>query len=333
MSGETLGISPDTKNPAADSLWGVDWANRFNLFLNRFDSGLPPQTSTLLCVTSLPPTTQPIHMTPPAPPPPSPTRPPPCWTRWHQLQCQQDTESGESPGPVEDLPGASTRVCTPEGAEWLQIGGTGITANEDPGKAYPGPPQTSGELSHGPLYSLLTSRALGWMTQSHDTQICVPPGKTGMHCEHHEALFSFSSAFNTIQWSLLRIKREGVGVDQRLVTWTINYLTSRAQNLRSLDCVSNMVLDSTGDPQGTVLAPYLFTLYTDSYHIQKLSDITAIVPGGDKCEYRGLLNDFAEWHQWNGLQLNANKTRELVGDFHRISPVSIQGTEIEVVQS
>ncbi|KAF7651125.1 hypothetical protein LDENG_00115820 [Lucifuga dentata] len=45
-----------------------------------------------------------------------------------------------------------------------------------------------------------------------------------------------------------------------------------------------MAVSSTSAPQGTVLAPFLFTLYTSDFqyntklcHIQKYSDVTATV--------------------------------------------------------
>ena len=45
-----------------------------------------------------------------------------------------------------------------------------------------------------------------------------------------------------------------------------------------------------------------------------------------------------DWCQWNQLQINAGKTKELVIDFRRHRPsslvlVNIQGTDIEVVDS
>ncbi|KAJ8374485.1 hypothetical protein SKAU_G00050650 [Synaphobranchus kaupii] len=49
--------------------------------------------------------------------------------------------------------------------------------------------------------------------------------------------FDFSSAFDTIQPSLLRGKLEGAGVDHHLTAWIINYLTSRPQYVRLHDCV------------------------------------------------------------------------------------------------
>ncbi|KAI3363647.1 hypothetical protein L3Q82_001188 [Scortum barcoo] len=100
--------------------------------------------------------------------------------------------------------------------------------------------------------------------------------------------------------------------------------------------------------KGTVLAPFLFTLYTADFsyntpscHLQKFSDDSAVVgliTDGDDREYRGLIQDFADWCLWNNLQINAGKTKELVVDFRRRShsppaPVSIQGTYIETVKS
>uniref|UniRef100_A0A3P8RYE5 Chemokine interleukin-8-like domain-containing protein n=1 Tax=Amphiprion percula TaxID=161767 RepID=A0A3P8RYE5_AMPPE len=62
--------------------------------------------------------------------------------------------------------------------------------------------------------------------------------------------FDFSSAFNTIQPSLLRVKL-GVGVDCHLAAWTIDYLTNRPRYVRLQDCVSDVVVSSMGAPQGT----------------------------------------------------------------------------------
>ncbi|KAI3354913.1 hypothetical protein L3Q82_004704 [Scortum barcoo] len=111
---------------------------------------------------------------------------------------------------------------------------------------------------------------------------------------------------------------------------------------------SDRLLCSTGAPQGTVLAPFLFTLYTADFsyntpscHLQKFSDDSAVVgliTDGDDREYRGFIQDFADWCLRNNLQINAGKTKELVVDFRRRrhsppAPVSIQGTDIDTVKS
>ncbi|XP_054866081.1 uncharacterized protein LOC129348770 [Amphiprion ocellaris] len=160
--------------------------------------------------------------------------------------------------------------------------------------------------------------------------------------------FDFSSAFNTIQPSLLRVKLEGAGVDCHLAAWTIDYLTNRPQYVRLQDCVSDVVVSSMGAPQGTVLSPFLFTLYTSDFHynsgschLQKFSDDTAIVgcvSEGDEREYRMVISDFVDWCEQNHLQLNASKTKEMIVDFRRrrtprTAPVNIQGLDIDMVDT
>ncbi|KAI5095921.1 hypothetical protein C0J45_14351 [Silurus meridionalis] len=159
--------------------------------------------------------------------------------------------------------------------------------------------------------------------------------------------FDFSSAFNTIQPALLRDKMVYMGVDHHLSAWTLDYLTDRPQYVRTRDCESDMMVCNTGAPQGTVLAPFLFTIYTADFmfssetcHLQKFSDDSAIVgliTNDDDREYRGLIKNFVDWCQRSCLQINAGKTKELVVDFRRhkliLSPVNIQGRDIVRVDS
>jgi hypothetical protein len=113
------------------------------------------------------------------------------------------------------------------------------------------------------------------------------------------------------------------------------------------NCVSQLVTSSTGVPLGTVLAPFLFTFYTSDFqynskncHLQKFSDDSAVVgciKEHDESEYRELLKSFVDWCEMNGLRLNASKTKEIVVDFsrypHKVVPVNIQESEIEIVTS
>ncbi|KAI4898558.1 hypothetical protein NFI96_004317 [Prochilodus magdalenae] len=128
--------------------------------------------------------------------------------------------------------------------------------------------------------------------------------------------FDFSSAFNTLQPVLLGEKLRQMQVDESIISWTMDYLTGRPQFVRMQGCVSDVAMCSTGAPQGTVLAPFLFNIYTSDFrynsgtcHLQKFSDDTAI--------------------------LNISKTKEMVVDFRRNrspqAPVTIDGEEVEVV--
>ncbi|KAI4905608.1 hypothetical protein NFI96_026862, partial [Prochilodus magdalenae] len=142
--------------------------------------------------------------------------------------------------------------------------------------------------------------------------------------------FDFPSAFNTIQPLLLRDKLMKMEVD--LVTWITDYLTGRPQHVRIRDCSSDTVVSSTGAPQGTVLSPVLFTLYTSDFkynselcHMQKFSDDTAIVGcvrNGQEREYRSLVEDFVEWCTTNHLKLNITKTKEMCIDWTKVQAFS-----------
>lgn len=156
----------------------------------------------------------------------------------------------------------------------------------------------------------------------------------------------FSSAFNNIRPALLGSKLTAMQVDPPLVSWITDYLTGRPQYVRLQDSVSDTVVSSTGAPQGTVLSPFLFTMYTsdfqfhsDSCHLQKFADDSAIVGcvgEGKEEEYRGIVESFIEWCAINHLHINSTKTKELVGDFHRRksapTPISINGVTVDVVQ-
>jgi len=70
---------------------------------------------------------------------------------------------------------------------------------------------------------------------------------------------------------------------------------------------------------GTVLAPFLFTIYTsdfkhnsDHVYLQKFSDdyaIVGLISADDDREYRELNQDFLEWCQQNCLHINSVRQR------------------------
>ena len=92
------------------------------------------------------------------------------------------------------------------------------------------------------------------------------------------------------------------------MSWIVDYLMGRPQYVRLQNCVS-------GAPQGTVLSPFLFTLFTldfsywtESCHLKKFSDDSAIVgciEKGDDSEYRTVVDNFVTWTELNHLQLNS----------------------------
>ena len=160
--------------------------------------------------------------------------------------------------------------------------------------------------------------------------------------------FDFSSAFDVIQPQLLGEKMRGMQVDPSLVSWCLDYLSSRPPFVRLQNGVSDTIQSSTGAPQGTILAPFLYIIYTANFkHItagcfhQKFSDdtvITGLIKGGEDEEYRSVIRDFADQSDKKHLYLNITKIKEMVVDFRRRiqpapAPICILGAEVEVVSS
>lgn len=136
-------------------------------------------------------------------------------------------------------------------------------------------------------------------------------------------------------------------VDSVITTWITDYLTGRPQFVRLGKSVSDTVVCSTGAPQGTVLVPFPFPMYTADFqhnsgpcHIQKYSDDMAVVArtrDGLEGEYRNLIREVTSWSNNNCLLLNTANTKELIVDFRRVrtplQPVNIREEGIEVAQA
>ncbi|KAK1797878.1 hypothetical protein P4O66_008218 [Electrophorus voltai] len=134
----------------------------------------------------------------------------------------------------------------------------------------------------------------------------------------------YSSAFNTIIPSLLTTKLEDLGLHTSLCDWISNFLTDRPQSVWVGNCASSTLTLSTGAPQGCVLSPLLYSLYT--YDCTATSSSTIIVKFADNTVVMGLISDNDErayleeikhlenWCQENNLLLNVSKTKELIVD-------------------
>ena len=106
------------------------------------------------------------------------------------------------------------------------------------------------------------------------------PEKTGSFVR---ILFiDFSSALSTIQPHLMASKLLKLDVNPRMILWIVDFVVNRSQTVRHQPALSSSRTVSTGSPQGTVLSPILFTLYTndntgtDTTPVIKYSDDSAM---------------------------------------------------------
>ena len=139
------------------------------------------------------------------------------------------------------------------------------------------------------------------------------------------ALLDLSAAFDTVDHAILLDRlRISFGIHYRVHDWFRSYLLSRTQRVRCGDSSSTVVDVLCGVPQGSVLGPLLFVLYTldlpsvaspfglslhqyadDSqiYGCCQANDTSALSSKITACT-----TSVAQWMCANRLQLNADKT-------------------------
>lgn len=137
----------------------------------------------------------------------------------------------------------------------------------------------------------------------------------------------FSSAFNTIHPALLDDKLRQLNVPDSLSRWIKDFLTGWSQRVRLGTTVSDTRTLNIGSPQGCVLSPWLFSLYTncctsshESVKLIKFADDTTLIgliTDGDESAYRREVDRLVSWCSNNNLEPNAQKTVEIVVDFRR----------------
>ncbi len=157
----------------------------------------------------------------------------------------------------------------------------------------------------------------------------------------------YSSAFNTIVPATLVAKLQTLGLNRSLCSWILDFLTGRSQVVRMGNNTSSPLILNTGAPQGCVLSPLLYSLYThdctathSSNVIVKFADDTTVIgliTDNDETAYREEVSTLTKWCQENHLSLNIDKTKELVVDYRRQSrehtPITIDKTPVERVTS
>ncbi len=157
----------------------------------------------------------------------------------------------------------------------------------------------------------------------------------------------FSSSFNTIIPDTLQNKLTQLSVPTSICQWITSFLTDKQQLVRLGKFSSSTRTISTGAPQGCVLSPLLFSLYTNdctskdpSVKLLKFADDTTLIgliQDGDESAYRQEVKELAVWCSLNSLEFNTLKTVEMIMDFRRnppaLPPLTIMNSTVTAVES
>jgi hypothetical protein len=137
----------------------------------------------------------------------------------------------------------------------------------------------------------------------------------------------FSNAFDSLDRTLLLQKLAGTEMHGSILSLLQDYLFDRKQYVQIGSKRSTTILSESGVPQGAVLSPFLFTLYTDSLNLEnpsiviKYADNIAV---GRACSTTSdsvlFQRDIEATHSWAEsifLHLNPIKCAEIVFTLRR----------------
>ena len=165
-------------------------------------------------------------------------------------------------------------------------------------------------------------------------------------------LLDMSSAFDTVEHSILTERLRSFGVGGLTLNWFNSYLSDRSQYVRVNDATSEPTPLTSGVPQGSVGGPLLFSLYlrpvsdiilTHNVHYHCYADdiqlyvsfppsTTAFSTAIRQLEL--CIDDIKSWMECNGLKLNDCKSEFMVlGSKQMLSKVKSDTCKIRIGDS
>ena len=138
-------------------------------------------------------------------------------------------------------------------------------------------------------------------------------------------MLDLSAAFDTVDHQILLNRlRHSFGITGTVLRWISSYLTGRTQFVRFNGSTSRITTVTSGVPQGSVLGPVLFLMYTadvvrviekNGFNVHAYADDLQIydhtVQSGTSFLLRRMsacIEDVAIWMSTNRLCLNPSKT-------------------------
>ena len=141
------------------------------------------------------------------------------------------------------------------------------------------------------------------------------------------ALFlDLSKAFDTLNFKILLDKLTYYGISTKCLTWFNSYLANRKQYVQMENIKSDKMTILTGVPQGSVLGPLLFIIYTNDiincsthFHPVIYADDTTLINTSVNLNndqnvviLNQELDKIYQWLNTNKLSLNISKTKFII---------------------
>lgn len=161
-------------------------------------------------------------------------------------------------------------------------------------------------------------------------------------------IIDLEKAFDLVDNKILLLKLQNIGIENCFIEWIQNFLTNREYVIKNSEsaCTASKIT-SDGLPQGSILSPLLFNIYTASLHmtgiqnteiIQYADDFTILVSGKNHKEIQNNCDEIMSkfYNELNKLKLklNTQKCRTILFNWKRKKlmekiSVKINGQNIE----
>ena len=152
----------------------------------------------------------------------------------------------------------------------------------------------------------------------------------------------FLKAFDCVSHPLLIRKLRIIGLSENFIKWFQSYLSGRTQYAEYNGILSEKANVLWGVPQGSVLSPLLYLIYTFdmkfitengcfSVSVLQMTRVVISAPTAEECLKRSedMLKKFYEWSCNNKLAMNINKTKYMAFNFKDTQPFELNGQRIE----